>query len=122
MKLDETQRWVNVSDGGHIENLAAIELLRRRCRFIILGDGEADPQFHFGGLATLIHIARVDLGIDIDIHLDQLRPHMNKDTDNPDNVSSEHPQVVERLQTRLRQWLESQNPGPGLDLTAFTQG
>ena len=51
--LDETWKWVNVSDGGHIENLATIELLRRRCKYIIVGDGEADPGHHFNGLATL---------------------------------------------------------------------
>ncbi|MEM7377361.1 MAG: hypothetical protein AAF460_07635, partial [Pseudomonadota bacterium] len=72
-KLNETHRWVNVSDGGHIENLAGIELLRRRCKFIILGDGEADPSHHFTGLATLIRLARIDLGVTIDIDLAPLR-------------------------------------------------
>ena len=72
-KLDETHRWVNLSDGGHIENLAAIELLRRRCKYIIVGDGEADPQLHFGGLATLLRTAYLDLGIEIEINLDALR-------------------------------------------------
>ncbi|MDH3748319.1 MAG: hypothetical protein OER97_08935 [Gammaproteobacteria bacterium] len=71
--LDETHRWVNVSDGGHIENLAGIELLRRRCKFIIIGDGEADPRHHFSGLATLIRTARIDLGVHIDINVDALR-------------------------------------------------
>ncbi len=65
-KLDEKWRWVNVSDGGHIENLATIELLRRRCKYIIIGDGEADPKHHFNGLATLIRSARIDLGIHIE--------------------------------------------------------
>lgn len=72
-KLNEDSRWVNVSDGGHIENLAAIELLRRRCRYIIIGDGEADPRHHFQGLATLIRTARIDLGIQIDIDFDKLK-------------------------------------------------
>jgi hypothetical protein len=72
-KLKESRRWVNVSDGGHIENLAGIELLRRRCRYIVIGDGEADPKHHFNGLATLVRSARIDLGIHIDINLDQLR-------------------------------------------------
>ena len=73
-KLDEEHKWVNLSDGGHIENLAAIELLRRRCKYIIIGDGEADPQLHFAGLATLMRYARIDLGIHIDINLDRVRP------------------------------------------------
>ncbi len=72
-RLDETYRWVNLSDGGHIENLATIELLRRRCRYIITGDGEADPKHHFGGLATLIRYARIDLGIHIDINPKDIR-------------------------------------------------
>jgi hypothetical protein len=72
-KLDETHRWVNLSDGGHIENLAAIELLRRRCKYIIIGDGEADPELHFAGLATLMRYAFIDFGIRIEIDLDAIR-------------------------------------------------
>ena len=72
-KLDETHRCVNLSDGAHIENLAAIELLRRRCKYIIIGDGEADPHLHFSGLATLMRCAYIDLGIDIKIDLDAIR-------------------------------------------------
>ena len=80
-KLDENRRWVNLSDGGHIENLAAIELLRRRCRFILIGDGEADPELHFGGLATLMRYAWIDLGIHIEIDLDPIRLRKPKDDD-----------------------------------------
>jgi hypothetical protein len=72
-RLDEAHRWVNVSDGGHIENLAGIELLRRRCKYILIGDGEADPDHRFNGLATLIRSARIDLGIHIEIDVDALR-------------------------------------------------
>jgi hypothetical protein len=60
-------------DGGYIENLGVIELLRRRCKYIITGDGGVDPDLHFGSLATLIRYARIDLGIDIDIDLKQIR-------------------------------------------------
>jgi hypothetical protein len=72
-RVDEVWRWVNLSDGGHIENLAAFELLRRRCRYVIIGDGAADPAMHFGGLATLLRYARIDLGIEIDIDPRDLR-------------------------------------------------
>jgi hypothetical protein len=72
-KLNEESKWVNVSDGGHIENLAGIELLRRRCKYIVIGDGEADPEHHFNGLAILIQTARIDLGIHIEINVDPLR-------------------------------------------------
>jgi hypothetical protein len=89
-KLDETHRWVNLSDGGHIENMAAMELLRRRCKYIIIGDGEADPDLHFAGLATLMRSAYLDLGIKIDINLDAIR--LRKDDVSGENakVSNEH--------------------------------
>ncbi len=73
MRLNETDHWVNLSDGGHLENLATIELLRRRCKLIVIGDGEADPQLHFNGLATLMRTAWIDFGIEIEICLDELR-------------------------------------------------
>lgn len=68
---------VNVSDGGHIENTGALELLRRRCREIIIVDGEADPDMAFGGLALLQRIARIDMGVEIEIDLGDLRPDEN---------------------------------------------
>jgi hypothetical protein len=72
-KLDAKGDLVNVSDGGHIENLGIYELLRRRCKFIIAVDAEADPNIRFGGLLNLIRFARIDMGITIDIDLEPVR-------------------------------------------------
>ena len=72
-KVDANKKLVNLSDGGHLENLGVYELLRRRCTYIICGDAEADPDMTFGGLATLIRFARIDFAIDIEIDLDDLR-------------------------------------------------
>ena len=41
-RIQENMKYLNVSDGGHIENLGAYELLRRRCKFIICVDGGAN--------------------------------------------------------------------------------
>ena len=71
--LNASGNYINVSDGGHIENLAVFELLRRRCKFIIAVDGERDPEMHFAGLVNLLLYARIDLGIEIDIDLDAVR-------------------------------------------------
>ena len=71
-KIDADGMFVNISDGGHIENLAIYELLRRRCKFIIAGDAEADKKMTFEGLAKLMRYARIDMAIDIDIKLDDL--------------------------------------------------
>ena len=38
-----SRKFLMISDGGHFENLAAYELIRRRCRTIIISDGECDP-------------------------------------------------------------------------------
>jgi hypothetical protein len=72
--MSEKDDWLNLSDGGHIENLALYELLRRRCKLIICVDGEADPDFTFHGLMTLVRHAQIDFGIRIDPRLDDLRP------------------------------------------------
>ncbi len=71
--ISEKDEYINVSDGGHIENLGIYELLRRRCKYIIACDAEEDPDMTFGGLAKLMRYARIDLSIDIDIDLDALR-------------------------------------------------
>jgi hypothetical protein len=64
---------INVSDGGHIENLGIYELLRRRCRYVIAVDGEADPRRTFGGLLTAVLQAGIDLGVKIELKLADLR-------------------------------------------------
>jgi hypothetical protein len=58
--------WVNLSDGGHFENLGLYEMVLRRCRTIIVVDGSADPAFHFDDLGNAIRKIRVDMGINIE--------------------------------------------------------
>jgi hypothetical protein len=72
-RLHARRAYVNVSDGGHMENLGVFELLRRRCRLIISVDGEADPNLRFTSLVKLMVYARIDLGIEIDIDLAAIR-------------------------------------------------
>jgi len=71
---DESGSFVNISDGGHIENLGVYELLRRRCRFIIAVDGESDPKMTFHALTNLQRLAYIDFGIVLEADLDDLRP------------------------------------------------
>lgn len=73
--MSEDKPWLNLSDGGHIENMAVYELLRRRCKFIICVDGEADPDFSFGGLMTLVRHAQIDFGVRIEPALNEIRPN-----------------------------------------------
>jgi hypothetical protein len=66
--------FVMVSDGGHFENLAAYELIRRKCRVIVISDGECDDTYSFGGLGTLIRMCEVDFRCKIELVVDDLRP------------------------------------------------
>jgi len=59
---DERSNYLMLSDGGHFENLAAYELVQRRCRVVIVSDAEADPELHFGALGSLIRMCEVDFG------------------------------------------------------------
>ncbi len=49
----EDSKFIELSDGGHFDNLALYELIRRRLRLIILCDGAADPNFSFADLDSL---------------------------------------------------------------------
>jgi hypothetical protein len=72
-RLDERSRNVYLTDGGHIENLGAYELLKRRCRLIIVVDAEADPAMKFGSFVKLQRHARIDLGIRIELPWPKIR-------------------------------------------------
>jgi hypothetical protein len=65
--------FVNLSDGGHFENLGLYELVRRRCRYIIIGDAEQDGGLTFGSLGGAIRKCRADFGVEIDLDPDPIR-------------------------------------------------
>jgi hypothetical protein len=70
----DRRSYVNLSDGGHFENLGLYELVRRRCRYIVACDAEEDAKYRFGGLGSVVRKCRADFGIDIDIRFDRLHP------------------------------------------------
>jgi len=71
-RMNERQRFLNLSDGGHIENLGIMELLRRRCRYVVAIDGEQDGELKFPSLWMLQRYARIELGTDIEIDCDRV--------------------------------------------------
>ena len=70
---DEDNFFVNVSDGGHFENLGVYELVRRRCKVIIACDAECDPELQFGSLGNLVRLCETDFGAKIDIDVSSVR-------------------------------------------------
>jgi hypothetical protein len=73
MTNDRTH-FVNLSDGGHFENLGIYELVRRRCRYIVACDAEQDDAFSFSGLGNAIRKCRTDLGTEISVRATRIRP------------------------------------------------
>jgi hypothetical protein len=65
---------VFVSDGGHFENTAVYELIRRHCRWIIVCDAGGDPDVNFNDLGNAIRRARLDFSAEIRVDLDVLKP------------------------------------------------
>ena len=72
-------KFVNLSDGGHFDNLGLYELVRRRCRYIIICDSEQDGDLTFGSLGGAIRKCRADFGVEIDI---------NPESDSPRRTAS----------------------------------
>jgi hypothetical protein len=66
--------FVLLSDGGHFENMGLYELVRRRCRYIVLSDAEEDQKFKLEGIGGAIRKCRDDFGVVIDLNLDALQP------------------------------------------------
>ena len=54
-----------LSDGGHFENLACYELIRRRTSFIVCLDNGEDPTVLFEDLGGMVRKARLDFGAEI---------------------------------------------------------
>lgn len=71
--VNERGRFLNLSDGGHIENLGVYELLRRRAKYVIAIDGECDAKLQFPSPMRLQQFASIDLGIRIELDLNLLR-------------------------------------------------
>ncbi|MEJ2422207.1 MAG: patatin-like phospholipase family protein [Acidobacteriota bacterium] len=72
--LNENALYLHLSDGGHFENLGFYELVRRKCRVIVISDSGADPDYRFNDLARAIERVRVDFGAQVKLNVDDLRP------------------------------------------------
>jgi patatin-like phospholipase len=59
---DVHDRFLYVTDGGHVENLGVVELLRRRCKTVFCFDGSGGPLTLLEG----IRLAYEELGVDIE--------------------------------------------------------
>lgn len=122
--FNERSRYIELTDGGHYENLGIYELVRRRCRLIIAVDAGADPEFQFDDLSNVIERVRADFGVKIAIDSEDLRPLL------PGSAHAGEPTGAGRPACAERGWLyadvlypEPEAPGRLIYLTTtFTQG
>lgn len=63
---DDQNPYVLLSDGGHFENLGLYEMVLRRCRYIFVVDGSADPSGSYDDLGGAVRKIRIDFGINIE--------------------------------------------------------
>ncbi len=61
----DSRKYVYLSDGGHFENLGLYEMVRRRCRRIVVVDAGCDKEFGFEDLGNAVRKVELDLGVRI---------------------------------------------------------
>ena len=86
--LTENSPIIDLTDGGHFENLGLYELFRRKLKYIVVCDGSADSNFNFSGLAVALNRAQIDFGVrisfsDSKFDLKQLLPR----SDHSENIN-----------------------------------
>jgi len=59
------RKYVYLSDGGHFENLGLYEMVRRRCRLILVVDAGCDRMFFFEDLGNAVRKIAIDLDVSI---------------------------------------------------------
>jgi predicted acylesterase/phospholipase RssA len=85
---NDDSKYVYLSDGGHFENLAVYELVRRRCKLIIASDASCDSAYGFGDLHNAIERCRTDFGAEIVLDdLQEIAPKAG--ADDPGTIRSE---------------------------------
>jgi len=62
---DSAHPFVYLSDGGHFDNLGLYEMVKRKCRFIVVSDASTDPSYVFESLSQAIRKIRIDMNAEI---------------------------------------------------------
>lgn len=102
-----------LSDGGHFENTACYELIRRRVPFIICSDAGQDRRYEFGDFANLVRKARIDFGAEIQV----VRRRADLATDDP-GVRFPMPKLEELVHPNLIDVIGTPEDFPALATSA----
>ena len=71
---NDYRKFVYLSDGGHFENLGLYEMIRRRCRSIVVCDAGCDPKCTFEDLGNAIRRISLDFGVRIEFEALDIKP------------------------------------------------
>lgn len=72
---NDDSNYLYLSDGGHFENLAIYELVRRRCKVIVACDASCDEEYKFTDLHNAMERCRTDFGVEITLpDINSLKP------------------------------------------------
>jgi hypothetical protein len=74
-----SSKYVNLSDGGHFENLGLYEMVLRRCSYIVVSDAGEDPECSFADLGEAVRKIRIDFGIPIEFERMTIYPRSQID-------------------------------------------
>ncbi|MCP5055547.1 MAG: hypothetical protein GY937_02360 [bacterium] len=83
----ERRGHLEISDGGHFENLGVYELVRRKCGFILAIDGAADPGFAFADLRNAGERIREDFGARLNFDEGEIEEMVPKEGDREDAIA-----------------------------------
>ena len=88
--LSEMFGWTNdrgknvyLSDGGHFDNLGIYEMLRRRCKYILVVDADEDRRFAFEDLGKAVRQAYIDFEAEIEFERIEMKPRADAKADSP---------------------------------------
>jgi hypothetical protein len=67
-------KYLELTDGGHFENLGLYELVRRKLEIILILDGEEDPSISLSSLVSVARRIEQDFGARLDFPSDESGP------------------------------------------------
>jgi WD40 repeat protein len=73
----DDSKWIYLSDGGHFDNLGLYEMIRRRCRLIVVSDAGCDPHCTFEDLGNAVRKIYIDFGVGIEFERLEIQPRCN---------------------------------------------
>jgi hypothetical protein len=73
--VNDTAKYVYLTDGGHFDNMGLYELVRRRCYKIVICDAEEDGGYSYDGIGAAIRKCRIDFGAEIKLDFSSLTPN-----------------------------------------------